>query len=255
MALRWARLSALLLAGAISGCVGSADPLGPVGSETLESSPVPVDPAAAANKRLLKTAIVGPKEEWRIYAPRDPNANGLSIYRSDDGGATWTESELPAETTERAYSEEQLFPVFRPGESASWLLATSGPAMGLMDKKLYRTQNGGLSWELEADIGSTVDGYVTGMAFRDERNGWVTASYHGDDLIPVYRTRDAGLTWELLELEVPESYRYGNAYPPSFDEGEPDRGEMSIEFHAADRMSTVVYSTRDGGDSWTAKAE
>ncbi|REE70514.1 hypothetical protein A8990_13069 [Paenibacillus taihuensis] len=131
-----------------------------------------------------------------------------------------------------------------------WLLLTSEPALGQMGKTLYKSEDYGKSWVFVNDVSQTVEGYVTGLTFRDDKNGWISATQHGTELLPLYRTINGGESWKTQKIDIPEGYKYGNAFPPIFDEKDPMQGTLKIEFVGDLNTKTMKFITTDGGETW-----
>ncbi|WP_442602913.1 hypothetical protein [Paenibacillus sp. KN14-4R] len=142
-----------------------------------------------------------------------------------------------------------------PNMDKAWILLHSDPGAGMMSKSLYTTENNGTNWIKVTELDQTIDGYVTGVSFRDENVGWITATQHGAELLPLYRTKDGGKSWTPQKIEIPQGYKYGNCYPPVFDATDLNTGQLVIEY-VSDLETTrpskrrVKYTTNDGGDTW-----
>ncbi|MEC0229762.1 beta propeller repeat protein [Paenibacillus alba] len=102
---------------------------------------------------------------------------------------------------ETGATKDQLFTNFHPKVSSlsSWLLVTSDPSAGQMEKSLYHSDNDG-KWSFVTDVGMTVDGYPTGIYFLDNQDGWIAAKQHGKSLVPLFRTQDGGKTWRIQTI-------------------------------------------------------
>lgn len=208
------------------------------------------EPPGISGLELLKTEHSAAMAEWRVYQPKDNTRSGLEVYHTSNGGQTWNKAALPGHESSQRYTEEQIFISAPENADAAWIMVTGGPAAGLMDKKLFMTPDHGQSWIEESDLSTTVDGYVTGLTFKDSGHGWVSASYHGDDLVPLYRTEDGGKHWTLQTIEIPSGYNYGNVYAPAFHPDNPQTGTLTVEFHQDDTARLVTYTTHDGGQTW-----
>ncbi|MEF2966361.1 exo-alpha-sialidase [Paenibacillus sp. M1] len=188
---------------------------------------------------------------WFIYGSQE-NPDILYSFYSDDEGASWTSEELAlSKDLGQKINKENLFVSIPENEDTMlWVMITSDPAMGLMTKQLYNATTDFQSWSLVADVSSTVDGYVTGVTFLDNLEGWITASYHGEVPVPLYRTKDGGKSWELQKIDVPEEYNYGNVYPPVFENKDSKTGSLEIEFVGDKKTQVLEYRTVDSGQSW-----
>ncbi|MFK7695152.1 WD40/YVTN/BNR-like repeat-containing protein [Paenibacillus sp. HJGM_3] len=153
---------------------------------------------------------------------------------------------------EKDVKEENVFS--STASNSRWLLLTSEPALGQMGKTLYKSENNGKSWLFVNDVSQIVDGYVTGVAFRDDRNGWISATYHGVTPVPLIRTKDGGKSWSKQEIAIPSGYHYGNVYPPVFKETDVKLGTLKIEFVSDTDKKTVEFQTTDGGETWNSPA-
>ncbi len=76
-----------------------------------------------------------------------------------------------------------------PGGEVQWLDDARGWALG---RKIYRTENGGASWALVHEV--NWDGQFT---FVDPQNGWAVAR-DGDE-VALVRTSNGGSSWSIVE--------------------------------------------------------
>jgi hypothetical protein len=206
-------------------------------------------PPGTSNLELLKSKPAG-RTGWQVYQSKDDAKLGLTIYYTSTAGEWWTKGVLPADEIDQRYTRDNIFLSAPSDVKEGWVMVTSDPAAGLMEKKLFTSEDVGTKWRLASDLSRTVDGYVTGVAFKDDRNGWVAASYHGEAAVPLYRTQDGGLTWHLQQIDLPAGYNYGNAFPPVFDLSDSKSGTLKIEFHNDEGSKVIRYATGDGGATW-----
>ncbi len=89
-------------------------------------------------------------------------------------------------------------------EGMGYLLYTSSPAAGLMNKVLYTSADAGASFQTVGDITDSVQNYPQWMVFYDENMGMILTQYHGCDTY-AYLTTDGGVTWSALDLDVPDA--------------------------------------------------
>lgn len=178
----------------------------------------------------------------------------ITVAHTTNGGRRWRSVRFPSDVW--VGSLGIAFVDARHG----WILATSDPALGLMEKAVYETRDGGATWRLatctcrRTPAGALpAAGYPTGMAFRDAAHGWVAELYRDVTAVPLYRTADGGRTWTLQALPVPDPYRvafYANAYPPVFSGPGNRHGVFLVQFVGQGMVAVDAYVTRDGGANW-----
>jgi photosystem II stability/assembly factor-like uncharacterized protein len=121
--------------------------------------------------------------------------------------------------------------------------------------KLYRTANGGKSWEKIWDKPGT---FIRALGFIDQQNGFlgnVGTDYYPDvsDKNPLYRTRDGGATWEAVIAPGIEQVA-GICGIHILPVKRVYQGELrkSHLIHAAGRVGgpAMMLRSEDGGDTW-----
>ncbi|BBH22276.1 hypothetical protein Back11_36210 [Paenibacillus baekrokdamisoli] len=198
---------------------------------------------------MLLLALTGCQSTTNDHS--SSNSDSAKDSSTTKDSSTWPIPKLPFQFDwEKHTQPEGVFLSTAAQGLTSWIMLTSEPAAGLMDKTLYKTSNGGKSWVYVKDVSLIVDGYVTGIAFRNDKNGWIAATQHGEALLPLYRTTDGGKTWLIQKIEIPAAYKYGNAYPPVFDPKNSSVGTLKIEFVNESTKNMTSYITSDGGQTW-----
>ncbi|MCB9292953.1 MAG: T9SS type A sorting domain-containing protein [Lewinellaceae bacterium] len=203
-------------------------------------------------------------------APSDPDilyvgtgeANGESasgaffgdgVYRSVDGGASWQYLGL-----ENSQHIGRI--VVDPQDPGRVFVAAAGRLYGKSeDRGLYRTENGGLSWErvlYVSDSTSCIDVAINpqnpdilyAATWERIRLPW-ERSYAGVTS-RLYRSSDGGDTWEQLTEGLPPSDeqrgRIGIAVSPS----NPDILYATFTTNEITNVFDGIYKSLDGGDTW-----
>ncbi|GAA4843061.1 exo-alpha-sialidase [Kitasatospora terrestris] len=189
-----------------------------------------------------------------VTDPRDPRALTVAVstggvYRSADGGASWA----PSNTGIRAEFLPDEYPEF--GQCVHKVAADGGDPDRLYLQNhggVYRSEDGGRSWTSIADDLPASFGF--GLAAHPRTAGTaylfpLEADYARlpvDHRCRVYRTRDAGGSWQPLSTGLPAEDHYGVVLRDALctDDGEP----AGVYFG---NRNGEVYGSADEGDSWS----
>jgi photosystem II stability/assembly factor-like uncharacterized protein len=176
-----------------------------------------------------------------------------TLYRTTDGGVSWAAHNVPF-----AYASLQFLDV-----QNGFALAALGAGAGSEAVALFKTTDGGANWSRvfinDPTVSDSSDslplgGQKSGFTFLNESRGWVGGSIPMDNVIYLYETQDGGVTWNLARnIALPAGYegaQTGNSAPQFFSATE---GILvaSMVVPSQDGMITIVYRTRDGGQTWT----
>lgn len=219
------------------------------GKHWLDVSPSPLKSGVEKWPRARECTAISPLDAQRAWVSITPwNSQVVLLEYTADAGKHWKESVVPVATDRARISFVD--------ELHGFLLATSDPAAGSMDKKVYGTEDGGKHWHWLA-APPALGCYPTGISFRSSADGWITATYHGGDAAPLYHTRDGGKNWALQKLNIPDDYRggYADTYPPVFIGAAKKQGYLPVKLvrHAPvpGHYAWVNYETQNGGETWT----
>ncbi|MFO0850133.1 MAG: FlgD immunoglobulin-like domain containing protein [Gemmataceae bacterium] len=174
---------------------------------------------------------------------------GDGVYKSTDGGRTWTHLGLKA-------SEHIAKIVVHPTESDTVFVASQGPLWSAGgDRGLYKTTDGGKTWSriLETDEHTGVTDFVIDpknpdviVAATHQRRRHVFTIIHGGPGSAIHRTEDGGKTWTKITAGLPKDVdlgRIGLASAPS------DPKTLYATVEAAKGQGGIHRST-DFGKTW-----
>lgn len=160
------------------------------------------------------------------YAPGAPY-----LFRTDDGGATWSEVTLPlppgAETSELGIDRDQMKFV-SPNDGFIAMRLTGD----IHQLAIYVTTDAGNTWTLTPTL-------VPGGGSVDFLSAEQMVIYNGQQF---YVTRDAARTWTILPPDV----KFGDTFA-FMDFVHPNSGWV-ITLDPTSRRS--LYRTHDGGATW-----
>lgn len=190
------------------------------------------------------------------------------VLRTRDGGQTWIKSDVPQSgPLAGAWLD---FPSLTTG----WLMLIPDHAMNSSPGCLYRTDSGGVSWRLinrvdqgdgdpdemlahEARESRSLSHLPYGgpVVFQNENMGWLWGAGTTTSQRYLSVTEDGGQTWRVLDFSVPSISAHERTRPLGLPRFFPRAGKAGIlcgTIPSTDSASfrSLVYRTRDGGQSW-----
>jgi hypothetical protein len=189
-----------------------------------------------------------PRDPRRIYC----SLSAGGVYRTDDGGASWR----PCNRGVRAEYLPDRFP--EAGQCVHRLLLHPARPDRLYQQNhcgVYRSDDRGESWvEITGGLPSEF-GYALAVDPADADVVYVIPEESShmrttvDGRLRVYRTRDAGATWEPLTEGLPQEHVYVTVLREALCNDY--RRPVGLYFGTS---SGHLFASRDGGDSWTLVA-
>jgi len=152
------------------------------GGQTWKESPLPaIDPDDVGT---LYVESVDSQNAWLVnHIPSGSNWSYGALFRTTDGGASWTELEPPS------------------GSPVSFVTANLGwTVLGPAGDQLFVTRDGGSTWkEVVVVPPETVPGYLIYLlpAFQDSQDGVLPVETNdlSQSAVHFYLTRDGGRSW------------------------------------------------------------
>jgi len=178
---------------------------------------------------------------------------GNGVYRSDDGGRSWRNVGLKT-------SEHIGRIAIDPKDSNIVYVASQGPLWGPGGERgLFKTTDGGKTWKnilsisehtgvTDVAIDPNDPNTIYAAAYQRRRHMWTLID--GGPESALYKSTDAGATWNKLRAGLPTSEmgRIGIAISPV------DSNVVYATIEAADRKGGIFRSSDKGG-SWERRNE
>ena len=175
-------------------------------------------------------------------------STGRGVYRSDDDGTTWRYLGL------REAGQIGRIRIHPNDPDIAWLAATGHPFGPNPERGVYRTRDGGESWEnvlfvsdstgaIELLMNEHDPDELFAAMWRAERKPWTMIS--GAREGGIYRSRDGGDSWEKLAGGLPS----GLIGKIGIAQGRSDPGRLYAIIEA--EPGSGIYRTLNGGDDWT----
>lgn len=236
------------------------------GTTWKDVTPPEVQPSEV-NHEIAVGYFQDAQHAWVTYAVGggNPILPQLKVWRTSDGGATWTASQLlDASGLSEIYVPTDL--IFVNG-TQGWLLSHVGVGMSHDYVALYRSSDGGVSWSRLLDPyndGGIQSCTKNALRFTDATHGWLTGDCGGVKAgVLLFKSSDAGSTWQEVSLpapaDAPNLFSEGSnfacgSYDPYFFGN--DLGHLTVlctDYNqATPSVVYYIYSTQDGGTTWTS---
>jgi hypothetical protein len=174
------------------------------------------------------------------------------VYRTEDGGETWE----PANQGIKAYFFPDPYPEF--GQCVHKLAAHPDVPERMFAQNhhgVYRSDDSGTIWKSIADGLPSDFGFPIVVHPHEPETVYVFPLVADGNRIPtdakcrVYRSRDAGSTWEALSNGLPDVPSYAPVLRDALCVDQSDPGGVYVG-----TRDGCVYASADSGDHWTEVA-
>lgn len=180
----------------------------------------------------------------------DPNnyPNAGTLYRTSDGGITWTSFVTPFSAGDMEFVDE----------NNGWMMADLGVGAGSMAVSVFQTNNGGETWSrtytndpnLEG-AGDTLplSGIKVMLVASNMNTAWIGGVVYSSGSTYLYRTDDSGRTWSQVTMRLPGDAQDGELTVEQIRFLSPTQGFLAIR-KTSTSLETIFYTTQNGGETW-----
>ncbi|MCC6652623.1 MAG: glycosyl hydrolase [Candidatus Eisenbacteria bacterium] len=179
---------------------------------------------------------------------------GDGVYRSDDGGGSWTNMGLKE-------SQHIGAIVVHPKQpNTVWVAAYGAHRTSGGERGVFKTTDGGKTWSNVLHPSDHTGCWELHIDPRDpdvlyavahQRQRYLTTTVQGGDESGIYKTTDGGTTWKRLTGGLPQKMvgRIGMDISPA----NPDRLYAVVD--AKEKKEKGTYVSNDAGASWTRASD
>ena len=183
-------------------------------------------------------------------APEDAQpSQPIQILHTQDGGTTWTSSEFGTVLSLGAIGAPRNLEFV--DREHGWLSVSQTLTMNSSAADLYRTTDGGLTWER---LSLPFDGDTH---FITPSLGWIVGSCCTGAPSQLYRTVDGGITWQKQEVApnpVDTGFDYHDYSLPDFLDERTGALAITLREEFYEPSGVALYRTQDSGETWDLTA-
>lgn len=184
-----------------------------------------------ASGTLNRLQAVSPVDEDVVWA----SGVGGTWVVTTDGGATWRAGVVPgAETL-------QFRDVQGVSEKVAYLLSAGVGS----DSRIYKTEDGGASWQLQFQADDPNDFYDCFAFWTPERGVAMADALSSTGRFPAIRTTD-GHSWQGINLPPAQTNEGAFAASGTCIATQGERRAWAVT------TNSRVFASRDGGETWAA---
>ncbi len=197
-----------------------------------------IRPPGVAATAIRGAFFLNTDDGWVVVAENaTESTDDLVLFRTSDGGESWALSPLGSRSADAGGAPAYIhFFDTQNGWIVLKQLSSSNASVGV----LFRTTDSGETWQkLSIPIGEPV-------RFLTATEGWTAGGPAGDEL---YLTRDAGSSWERVQVDLPANFDLAT---PTYELpvfGKADELLLSVTF-TGDSSGVSLFESTDRGRSW-----
>ncbi len=205
-----------------------------------------ITPPTLGMSAIRAVTFLDAQTGWLISTQTDQvGASDFVLSRTLDGGQNWQTSNLSLLGTNGIKVRANAVYLYFLDSKTGWLVIKNATSLNFSTGSLFKTLDGGQTWtQFSIPIAAPV-------YFVSPTIGWLAGGPAGDKL---YRTQDGGQTWATQSIPVPAlSTKQRLSYQlPKFDDA--NNGLLPAVVTIGGQSEVQLYSTHNGGDSWSLAA-
>ena len=197
----------------------------------------------------VDTFVLDNTHVWVQLADLENFPNSGSLYRTTDGGLTWTSNKVPFSRGDLNFLDP----------NNGWVMSVLGAAAGSMGISVFQTSDGGVTWDQTytndpnlADAGDSLPlgGQKSGLTALDMQTAWVYGLTYAPGTVYLYRTEDGGANWNEQSLPLPQGAENAELSVEKIAFIAPNFGFLTMRV-TSDNINLAVYVSNDSGKTWS----
>lgn len=208
-----------------------------------------VTPAGLAEAGYgISTEFIDVSHAWIQVPDQNNYPNSGTVYRSSDGGMTWSSNSTPFSDGDMAFIDS----------NDGWMMADLGAGAGSNAVSVFQTIDGGVTWTRTFTNDPNLEGAgdtlpLGGLKYAitplNMQTAWISGVVYAPGSVYLFRTDDGGKTWFKIDLVLSPEAQVGDLAVEQVRFFPPTDGLLSLRI-GTDMMQTVIYTSKDGGNTW-----
>lgn len=181
--------------------------------------------------------------------------SSIELYRTTDGGHRWEKiSNLPMDFV----IPIQSIQIDMIDQTSGFIMTQPEHGMNSEPGELFKTQNGGKTWEAVASSGMLQNSgaipFGGRIDFLNQQIGWLAGGNCSTCLGSLYKTQDGGVNWQNVNVDPPTGLT-GSFASSSFEFTNSNhvKGIFVLPLQEQNKGidQTAFYETKDSGKTWS----
>jgi len=184
-----------------------------------------------------------------ILVPDPKNMQAGTLYRTSDGGKTWSNIPVPFGGGEIHFVDAKQ----------GWMMASLGAGAGSMGVALYQATDSGSTWkqaytndpnQTGAGDSLPLSGLKNGLTVLDMQTAWIGGVVYTPGTIYLYQTLDGGHTWKQSPIQVPSGYEQSQPETTGPAWASAENSYVAVQLQSQNGVMMAIYQSLDRGTSW-----
>jgi photosystem II stability/assembly factor-like uncharacterized protein len=178
---------------------------------------------------------------------------GEHVLKTQDGGSAWKDITPPEPAAPEG--ERKAAAAYFLDSANAWVIYTNTSGKTPAQPIVWRTQDGGLSWQASQplDVSNLSEFYgMPSVQFVDVQSGWIlihVGAGMNHDYIVLYRSQDGGMSWSRIQdpyndtSSIMSCSKTGMLFTDAF------HGWLTGDCHGV-AAGVLLYKSTDAGQTW-----